>query len=182
MHLFGRHLFQGHHGATKTAVYLQQLPHHRHPGRGCHDGVTQQNGKRLIANMITRTTDGIPQPVHFLLPHIVDVGHGSNPAQGRSLLAPTLGLQRGLQRNVPVKMLLDGPLVTANHNDDIGQTGLHRLFHHQLDDRRIHHRYHFLGYPLTNRQKTRTIAGRRNHRLGNGTLISHLLHCCHTLY
>ena len=76
-------------------------------------------------------------------------------------------VQRELQLELPIEMILDHALVAAGDEDEMLDPGFARLVDHVLDDRPVDYREHLLGHRLGGGQKPGAEARNREHSLAN---------------
>ena len=76
-----------------------------------------------------------------------------------------LALQRLLQLETDVKMILDGRFAAASNDDDVLNAGMNGFFDAVLDERLIHQRKHLFGLRLGGRKKARAESRSGENRL-----------------
>src|SRR5712691_2320811 len=77
------------------------------------------------------------------------------------------GGERLLKLDLLVEVILDHPLVAAGDEDEVLDTGGHRLVDHMLDQRPVDHRQHLLGHRLGGRKEAGPEAGDRENGFAN---------------
>ncbi|MNY15554.1 hypothetical protein D3C86_1487740 [compost metagenome] len=131
--------------------------HHllEHAGLGLEDHVGEQQGEGLVTDNVARAPDGVAQAQRFLLAGEAGAaGRGQVLLQFFERLGLAAALQRRLELELAVEMVLDHALVAPGDEDEMLDTGLARLVHGVLDQRAVHHGQHFLGHGLGCRQET----------------------------
>ena len=81
-------------------------------------------------------------------------------------------LERVLELEVAVEVVLDGALAAAGDDEDVGEPGRDRLLHHVLDRRLVDDRQHLLRLALRGREEPRAETGGGDDRLLHRLLSS----------
>ena len=130
------------------------------------DVVPQENGEGLIiADQIFCAKDGMAQTARLALTDVAKVGHfGNFPEVLQEIfLAGVLEGLLQLERNV--KMIFNGPLSTAGNNNDLLDSGSHRLLDDILNQRFVDQREHLFGRGFGHRKEAGSQTGGRDDRL-----------------
>ena len=84
------------------------------------------------------------------------------------LVALAARLEKRLELDRHVEVILDGVLAAAGDQDDVVDARRHRFLDAVLDDRLVDQRQHLLGLRFGRREKTGAEAGGREHGFANG--------------
>ena len=103
-----------------------------------------------------------------MLADVDDVGELADAAQLGDALVVAFRLQRLLELERTVEVVLDGALAQRGDDDHLVEARCRRLFHRVLDDRRIDERQHLLGLRFRRRQQACAVAGRKDDGLSHG--------------
>ena len=114
-----------------------------------HQHVRQQQRERLVADQLARAPHRMAEAERRLLAGEAR-GAGRRQVAGEQLQVGGLValLQRHLELELAVEMVLDHALVAAGDEDEMLDAGLARLVDHVLDQRPVDHRQHLLGHGL----------------------------------
>jgi hypothetical protein len=109
----------------------------------------------------------VAEAERFPLAHVGEVDQVRDLADlgEQVLLAP--GLEKGLELDGHVEVVLDRVLSAPGDEDDVVDARRHRFFHAVLDDRLVDERQHFLRLRLGGGQEPGTQARRREDRFTN---------------
>ena len=149
----GNFLYGNDIATTAAVVYVYHLL--QAAGLGLHDHVRQQHGKRFVSNEVTSTPDCMAQTQGLLLARktcltgarqvIFKIG------KLRGLAAPP---QCRLELILLVEMILDQGFVAARDEYEVFNSCLTRFIDHDLYERAVDDRQHFLRHGLGGRKKT----------------------------
>ena len=133
-----------------------------------HQHVGKQQRERLAADQLARAPHRVAEAERRLLAGEA-CGAGLRQIGGEKLQVGELValLERELQLELAVEMVLDHRLVAAGDEDEMLDAGLARLVHHVLDQRPVHHRQHLLGHRLGGGQEAGAEARHRENRFAN---------------
>src|SRR5260221_3279559 len=148
--LLARHLLH----AQQRAAFLFEAPGHTDErGRLRVDQIVgQQHREGLVADHRLRAQHGMAQAERLRLPQVdAAAAGGQHAARDREELL--LAAERAFELGVEVEMVLDRALVSAGHENHVGDAGGRGFLDRVLDQRLVHDRQHFLGARLGGRQE-----------------------------
>jgi hypothetical protein len=129
------------------------------------DVVAEQDGERLVADVLLGHADGVAQPERGLLADVVDLGHVGDVPDHLQLVVVALVGEQLLQLDRAVEVVLDGLLASAGDDQDVLDPGPDGLLDHVLDGGLVDQGQHLLGLRLGRREEAGPEPGRRNHGL-----------------
>ena len=163
--LLVRHLHQRHDPAAVLLLDLEHLLQQR--VARVDQVVAEQDGEGLVADVALRAQHGVPEAARVALAHVVHVAERWTPGPGQPLLV-ALVLQRQLQLEVAVEVVLQGALVAAGDHQDVVEAGRDGLLDDVLDRRLVDDRQHLLGSGLGGGQEPGAEACRGDDSLADG--------------
>ena len=119
-----------------------------HPEALVHDVVTEHHCERMVADVLAGHRHRVPQAQGLALPDVVDVGELGQAPDLLELLQLSGRLQRRLELDRAVEMVLQTVLAPARDDQDVVDAGPYRLLDHVLDRRPVDDRQHLLGLRL----------------------------------
>ena len=127
-----------------------------------HQHVGQQQRERLVSDQLARAPHRVAEAERRLLAREAGGARARQVARQQLEIGVPLPLvQRVLELELAVEMVLDDALVAAGDEDEMLDAGLARLVDHVLDQRPVDHRQHFLGHGLGGGQEPGAEAGDR---------------------
>src|SRR5829696_4500398 len=127
------------------------------------DVVAEQDGERLLADVLLGHADGVAEAERGLLADVMDLGHVGDVADQLQLVVVALVGEQLLELDRAVEVVLDGLLAAAGDDQDVLDPGPHRLLDHVLDRGLVHQRQHLLGLRLGRREEAGPQPGRWDH-------------------
>ncbi len=164
-------------GTSSTAMMLAIAPRPRdrprssaarQPGLCCTStsGSSSANGSLPTSSRAHQTAWPRPSGDCWRVKLVVP-GRAGRATAARDRPCLLRSLQRHLQLELAVEMVLDHRLVAAGDEDEMLDAGLARLVDHVLDQRPVDHRQHLLGHRLGGGQEAGAEARHRENRFAN---------------
>src|SRR3954464_1786012 len=126
--------------------------------------VAKQHGKGLVTNMCGSHQHGMAEASGVSLPYVMDLRQLAGLLNACQPRLVAFGLQRLLELDVAVEVVLEGPLVASGDEQHIGEASVHRFFDDVLDGWLVDDGQHLFGNGLRGRQEPGAESGGRNHR------------------
>ena len=126
--------------------------------------VRQHHGEGLVADDVARAPHRMAEPVRGLLAGEAHCAGGRlELLQQGDLGRLVAGLERGVEFEHPVEMILDDALVASGHEHEMLDAGFAGFIDDVLDQRPIDDRQHFLRHRLGGGQDAGAETGNREH-------------------
>ena len=109
-----------------------------------HEVVGEEHRERLVTHVMSRDRNRVTETERIALTDVVDVGEVGGELHLLEHRVLARGLEVVLELEVAIEVVFDGPLVAARDDEDVGEPGLHGLFHDVLDRGPIDDRQHLL--------------------------------------
>ena len=139
------------------------------------DIITEEHGKRLIADEGTGAQNRISQTAHILLADVVDIDIGRLTQDVEKILPP-LTQELVLECRRGVKMILDGAFPMTADDQNFLDTACQGFLHNILDGRLIDNGQHLLRCRFCRRKKSCSISCCRNNRFSYLLCHDYTLH------
>ena len=139
------------------------------------DIITEEHGKRLIADEGTGAQNRISQTAHILLADVVDIDIGRLTQDVEKILPP-LTQELVLECRRRVKMILDGAFPMTADDQNFLDTACQGFLHNILDGRLIDNGQHLLRCCFRRRKKSCSISCCRNNRFSYLLCHDYTLH------
>ena len=147
-------------------VEFDHLLHAAHVG--LHDHVGEEQREGLVADQVARAPHRVAEAERHLLACVGGLaGRRLQPLEAIELLGFSALLQRIVEFELDVEMILDDRLVASGHEDEVLYARLTRLVDHILDHRLVDHGDHFLRDCLGRRQEAGSQSRYREDGLAN---------------
>ena len=130
--------------------------------------VAEDDGERLVADQLARDEHGVAEAERLALAHVGEVDQVRDLADLVELLALAARLEKRLELDRDVEVILDRVLAAAGDEDDVVDAGRDRFLDAVLNDRLVDERQHFLGLRLGGRKKAGAEAGGGEDGFANG--------------
>ena len=124
--------------------------------RGIDHVIAEDHGKRLGAYQVARDEHGVAEPEGLALAHVGKVDEIRNLANLRQELRLAARLEKGLELDRDVEVILDRVLSPPGHEDDVRHAGGHGFLDAVLNDRLVDQRQHLFGLRFGGRKKAST--------------------------
>ena len=162
MRLFGRAFLDRHNIA---AGLLVKFDHALEAALfSAHNHVRQKKGEGFVPHDVACTPDGVSKTQRFLLAREAGLAGGRlKRVEQQQFGILVAGLERLLEFELDVEIILDDRFASAGHKDEMLDPGLNGLVDHILDDWLVDDGEHFLRHRLGGRQKTGAEAGDGKH-------------------
>ena len=112
---------------------------------------------------MARDRHRVTETERIALAHVVDVGEVGGELHLLEQRVLARRLEVVLELEVAVEVVFDGALVATGDDQDVGETGLHGLFHDVLDRGPVDDREHLLRRALRGRKEARAEPRGRDH-------------------
>ena len=155
--LVARHALDGEHRAVDALEHVDHLLDRRRV-RVDHV-VAQDDGERLVADELARDEHGVAEAERLALADVGEVDQVRDLADLGELLALAARLEKRLELDRDVEVILDRVLAAAGDEDDVVDAGGDRFLDAVLDDRLVDERQHLLRLRLGGRQEPGAEAG-----------------------
>ena len=119
-----------------------------HGGAVIHDVVAEHHHERVVPDVLAGHGDGVAEAEGLALADVVDVGQLGEVLDLLELVVLVALGEVVLELEVPVEVVLEGPLAAAGDDEDVVDAGGHRLLHHVLDGGLVDDRNRAAGKPL----------------------------------
>ncbi len=138
-----------------------------HVRRLGHEVVAEEDREGLVADVVSRDPDRVPEALRLALAHVVDVRQlGDRPHRRHVTVAAGL-LEVELELERPVEVVFERPLAPTRDDEDVPDPGPHGLFDDVLDGGLVDERQHLFGLRFRRRQEAGAEPRRRYHRLAH---------------
>ena len=170
MDLLPRGLFNGENIAAAT--FVVDVNHLLQTARfGLHDHVGQEDGEGFMADEVSCTPDGMAQAQWFLLAGKARLSCSWQVLFQQIQLNRLAALPEGcLKFILLVEVVFDDRLVAARDKDQMFNASVARLVNHDLDQRTVNHRQHFLGHGLGGGEEPGAKTGDWKNGFANGSV------------
>ncbi len=157
------------HGDDRRLLRLELRHHLRQDRRRAdHQVVGQQHGERVVADDVAAAQHRVAEAERLRLAHEHAVHVvGLDRVHRRQQLGLVRLLERVLELEGEVEVVLDRPLVPAGDEDHLPDAGGVGLLDGVLDQRLVDDRQHLLRHGLGGRKKARAEAGYRKNRMSD---------------
>jgi len=109
----------------------------------------------------------VAEPERLALAHVREVDHVGNLADLSEQFLLAARLEKGLELDRDIEVILDRVLAAASDQDDVVDSGRNSLLDTLRADRLVDEREHLLGLCLGGGQEARTQSGSRENGLSN---------------
>ena len=123
--VFHRHALDREHRPVHALVHVDHLLQRRRI-RVDHV-VAEDDGERLVADQCLRDEHGVPEAERLALPHVRDVDQLRDLADLFELLRLAALLEKALELDGDVEVILDRVLAAAGDDDDVARRRMRRL-------------------------------------------------------
>jgi hypothetical protein len=141
-----RHALDGEHGAVQLVEDVHHLPHRRRVG--VDHVVAQDHREGLVAHELLRDQHRVAEAERLPLADVRDVDQVRDLADLLELLRLAAGLEKRLEFDRHVEVILDGVLAAPSDEDDVVDPGRDRLLDAVLNDRLVDQRQHLFRLRL----------------------------------
>ncbi len=164
-HLVLGHALDGDDRPAQLLVDVDHLPERRRVR--VDDVVAEDHHERLVADQAFGDEHGVAEAERLALADVREVDEVGDLADLGKQIRLAARLEKRLELDVDVEVVLDGVLASAGDEDDVVHARGDGLLDAVLDDRLVHERQHLLGLRLGGRQEARAEAGDWEDRLAD---------------